>query len=123
MLRGCDLIGFVPTADADRARQFFVDVLGLEFVADDGFALVVRAASSTIRIVRMGSFTPLPNTILGWEVPELSATVERLTGAGVAFQRYPHLNQDALGIWTSPDGSQVAWFNDPDGNVLSLSRH
>ncbi|RXH57676.1 VOC family protein [Granulicella sibirica] len=123
MLSDHPLIGFIPTTDAERSKAFYVDVLKLKFVADDHFALVVATNSSTIRIVRMQEFTPAQGTILGWEVPDLPMEVASLTEAGITFERYGFLEHDALGIWTTPSGSKVAWFKDPDGNVLSLSQH
>jgi len=54
-------------------------------------------------------------------VPDISAVVRTLAGRGVQFARYDGLTQDDLGIWTTPGGDQVAWFNDPDGNTLSLT--
>lgn len=123
MLADNPLIGFIPTTDAARAHIFFVERLGLRFEYDDGFALVVSTAGSQIRIVRVGEFTPVPYTILGWEVPDLAGSVREIAASGVVFTRYPHVTQDELGIWTTPSGSQVAWFSDPDGNVLSLSQH
>ncbi len=123
MLNRCSLIGFIPTVDAPRARQFYVDTLKLEFVEDDQFALVVRANGSMIRIVRLDALTPAAYTTLGWEVPDIASAVKELTAAGVSLERYPYLEQDELGIWTTPSGSRVAWFRDPDGNVLSLSQH
>jgi hypothetical protein len=98
-------------------------VLHLDFDHDDGFAVVVRSKGTAIRIVRAGEFTPFPFTILGWEVPDIAKAVEELAGAGVPFARYSFLEQDASGIWSSPSGSKVAWFQDPDGNLLSLSQH
>lgn len=123
MLSQCSLVGFVPTTDADRARRFYVDVLKLEFVADDGFALVVKTDTSKIRIAKVEQFTPAPFTILGWEVTDIAAIVSELTATGVTFARFSFMQQDELGIWTSPTGAKVAWFNDPDGNVLSVSQH
>ena len=123
MLKSSPIIGFVPTTDAVRARSFYVDVLKLDFVSDDQFALVVRTQSSMIRIAKTEKFTPVPYTVLGWEVSSIEEKVQALTTAGVAFERYPYLPQDDLGIWTTPNGNKVAWFKDPDGNLLSLSQH
>jgi catechol 2,3-dioxygenase-like lactoylglutathione lyase family enzyme len=123
MLAGCALVGFVPTRDAERARRFYVETLGLTFESDDHFAVVVRAHDNAIRIVRMKDFTPAPYTVLGWEVPNIEKKVEELGEKGVAFLRFGGLPQNDAGIWTTPDGSKVAWFHDPDGNVLSLSQH
>jgi catechol 2,3-dioxygenase-like lactoylglutathione lyase family enzyme len=124
MLPQAELMSFIPTIDADRARKFYVDKLGLTFVSDDQFAVVIRSNTTDIRITRMEAFNPAPYTILGWKVPSISAAVQELTAAGVTFERYPFLEQDASGVWNAPDGAaKVAWFKDPDGNVLSLSEH
>jgi catechol 2,3-dioxygenase-like lactoylglutathione lyase family enzyme len=124
MLAHAELIAFIPTIDAARARKFYVDSLGLTFVSDDQFAITIRSGATDIRISRMEAFNPAPHTILGWKVPDISTAVQQFTAAGVAFERYPFLEQDANGIWSAPDGAaKVAWFKDPDGNVLSISQH
>jgi len=41
---------------------------------------------------------------------------------GVVFEKYSFV-EDPAGIWTAPSGDKVAWFKDPDGNVLSVSEH
>jgi predicted enzyme related to lactoylglutathione lyase len=122
MLSQCSLIGFIPSTDADRARNFYVDVLKLKFESEDQFALIVSANGNAIRVVRVKTFTPAPYTILGWEVADIVKEVTTLTEAGVEFARYPYLQQDDLAIWASPSGTRVAWLHDPDGNVLSLSQ-
>jgi catechol 2,3-dioxygenase-like lactoylglutathione lyase family enzyme len=126
MLPASPIIGFVPTNDGDRARAFYTEILGLTFVTDDGFALVFRSGSNMIRIARSGDFTPVQHTILGWEVADIVAEVAALNAKGVTFARYPFLpphQVDELGIWSTPTGDKVAWFQDPDGNTLSLSQH
>jgi catechol 2,3-dioxygenase-like lactoylglutathione lyase family enzyme len=126
MLDATPIIGFVPTLDAARSRAFYEDTLGLTFVADDGFALVFKSGGNMVRVVRVQEFTPPPYTILGWEAADIAAEVIALTAAGVVFARYPFLppeQVDERGIWTTPSGSKVAWFQDPDGNTLSLSQH
>jgi predicted enzyme related to lactoylglutathione lyase len=67
--------------------------------------------------------TPAKQTVLGWEVPDIEQAVHALVNAGVAMTRYPGMPQDDLGIWKAPGGAKVAWFSDPDGNVLSVSQH
>jgi catechol 2,3-dioxygenase-like lactoylglutathione lyase family enzyme len=126
MLLTSPIIGFIPTTDPTRARAFYEHTLGLTFITDDGFALVFSSGANMIRIARAGDFTPAPFTILGWQVADIVAEVTTLTAAGVTFARYPFLpadQVDALGIWTSPTTNKVAWFQDPDGNTLSLSQH
>ena len=123
MLSQCSLIGFIPTNDAARARQFYIETLGLRFVSEDQFATVVQAGGSNIRITNVGAFTPMPFTILGWKVEDIDTEVSALTTAGVVFARYSFLEQNEAGVWTAPSGDRVAWFQDPDGNTLSLSLH
>jgi hypothetical protein len=77
-------------------------------------------------------WTPPQFTVLGWEVNDIVAVVKYLASAGIEFQRYPWMkDQDEMGIWTSPSGpdvaavhagARVAWFKDPDGNVLSVAQ-
>jgi catechol 2,3-dioxygenase-like lactoylglutathione lyase family enzyme len=123
MLAASKLIGFVPTKDSRRSREFYEEKLGFQFVGDDEFALVMRAGESMIRIAKAGTFTPAPYTVMGWEVADIETMVKWLDGRGIAFEKYPFVQDRELGIWTTPNGDKVAWFKDPDGNVLSLSQH
>lgn len=122
MLGSINIVAFVPTKDAEKAKAFYVGVLGLRFVKDDGFALVLDANGIMIRVAK-AEFTPAPFTILGWQVADIEKMVAGLQAKGVHFERFGFLEQDALGIWTAPSGDKVAWFKDPDGNVLSVSEH
>ena len=121
MLTHSSFIGFVPVRDASIARAFYETTLGLRVVEETPFAVVVDANGTMIRITPVGDFPPQAFTIAGWKVSDITTTVEELTGRGVAFRRYEGMDQDALGIWTSPSGDRVAWFTDPDGNTLSLT--
>jgi catechol 2,3-dioxygenase-like lactoylglutathione lyase family enzyme len=123
MLDSAKLIAFVPIRDSQRARPFYEDVLGLRFIADDPFALVMDANGVTVRLAKTPGFTPARFTVLGWEVDAIERTVAALERKGVRFERFPGLPQDAQGIWTTPSGARVAWFKDPDGNILSVSQH
>ena len=122
MLNSNKLMAFLLTKDKSRAKAFYADTLDLTFVRDDGFALVFNANGTMLRISEMKDFTPQKGTTLGWEVEDLPTAVRELTKRGIQFERFG-MPQDELGIWTAPGGDQVAWFKDPDGNLLSLSRH
>ena len=121
-LSAYDVMAFVATADASRARPFYEDVLGLRLLADDPFALVFDAHGTTLRVAKVQQMHLAPYTVLGWIVPDIAGAVAELTGRGVAFERYPGLLHDDRGICTFPGGGQVAWFKDPDGNTLSLTQ-
>ncbi|HET8925488.1 MAG TPA: VOC family protein [Candidatus Acidoferrum sp.] len=123
MLASGKLVGFVPTKDYEQARAFYEGKLGFEFVGLDQYALVMRVGGHMIRIVKMPNFTPLQGTILGWEVEDIKAVVAWLMKSGVTPEKYPFVQNRQLGIWTTPNGDKVAWFKDPDGNVLSVSQH
>jgi catechol 2,3-dioxygenase-like lactoylglutathione lyase family enzyme len=124
MLGSINIVVFVPTRDSVKARAFYEGVLGLRFVKDDGFALVLDANGIMVRVAKVPPpFTPAPFTILGWQVTEIEKMVAGLEGKGVHFERFGFFEQDKLGIWTAPSGEKVAWFKDPDGNVLSVSQH
>lgn len=98
-------------------------MLGLRFVTDDGFALVLEANGVMVRAAKMKEFTPAQYTILGWQVSDIESVVGGLSKRGVHFEIFGFFKQDELGIWTAPTGDKVAWFKDPDGNILSVSQH
>lgn len=117
------VVTFLLTKNPEKSLGFYRDTLGLRFLRDDGFALVFDLQGTMLRIGKVPEFTPAQNTVLGWEVEDIGGAVGELAQKGVAFERYPNMWQDANGIATFPTGDKVAWFKDPDGNVLSLSQH
>ena len=117
------IVGFLATKDYTKARDFYEKVLGIEFVNQGPFALEFRSGGNMIRISKVEQFTPMPFTVLGWQVDNIQKIVQDLTKRGVTFERYSFLKQDDLGIWDAPEGARVAWFKDPDGNLLSVSQH
>lgn len=123
MLGLTNIVAFVPTRDAEKARAFYEGVLGLRFVKDDGFALVLDANGIMVRVAKMKDFTPAPFTVLGWQVSGIEEVVRALQKRWVHLEIFGFFKQDELGIWTAPTGDKVAWFKDPDGNILSVSQH
>lgn len=113
----------VHTADRARALPFWRDVLGLPLQSEDAFGAVFLIGQTQLRLSDVEGWSGHPHTILGFNVPDIVAEIDRLVAAGVEFQHYDGFGQDARGIWASPDGAvHVAWFLDPDGNNLSLSQ-
>ena len=115
------LKAFVSTTKPDVAKQFYQDVLELKLLSEDDFGLEFDANGTHLRISIVQQLTPQPFTVLGWEVRDISAAITSLNAKGILFERYAFLQQDPLGLWTSPKGRKVAWFKDPDGNILSYS--
>jgi catechol 2,3-dioxygenase-like lactoylglutathione lyase family enzyme len=121
MLASSTPIAFVATSDAAASQRFYRDVLGLELLGDEPFALVFRLHGSVLRVQKVERVAPQPYTVLGWQVRGLDDLLDRLTTKGLRCERYPGLEQDERGAWRAPSGARVAWFKDPDGNVLSLT--
>jgi catechol 2,3-dioxygenase-like lactoylglutathione lyase family enzyme len=119
---GTKAIAFTATARPSEARVFYRDTLGLSLIEDTPFALVFDAFGTMLRVQKAGAVDPHCYTSFGLEVPDIEAAVRGLAEAGVEMLRYPHFQQDALGVWTAPSGDRVCWFRDPDGNVISLSQ-
>ena len=115
----------IPTINKDEAKQFYETTLGLTFKSDDGFALVFDTGGIMLRVTPVQKFTPHEFSVLGWEVDDISASATDLSSRGVKFEVYdfPWMTQDEQGIWAAPDGTKVAWFKDPDGNLLSITQH
>ena len=123
MLAATKLMAFAPTRDAHKARQFYEDVLGLRVLSQDGFAVALDANGIMLRVtVVPAGFKPQPFTVLGWEVSDIAKAVSALKQKGVQFESYGLPTQNTEGIWTAPGGAQVAWFKDPDANILSLTQ-
>ena len=116
------VIAFVSTRDPARAKAFYRDVLGLHFVSEDPFAVVFDTGGTMLRVSIVQEMTPVMHTVLGWNVGDIAGAVMELERAGVKFERYDVLPQDELGIWTAPGGHRIAWFKDPDGNLLSITQ-
>jgi len=122
LLASADLIGFVPTSDLARARAFYVDTLGLRVIDEDPYALGLDANGIMLRVTAVPELRPAGYTVCGWRVDDIAAAIRDLGERGVGFARYDGMDQDELGVWTAPTGAKVAWFADPDGNVLSLTQ-
>jgi catechol 2,3-dioxygenase-like lactoylglutathione lyase family enzyme len=121
VLRNARPVAFLATADAARARSFYEGRLELRLLADEEFALVFELGATTLRIAKVAELTPQPFTVFGWVTEDVDAAVSALGARGITFERFGELEQDELAIWTAPSGARVAWFKDPDANLLSLS--
>ena len=123
MIGSADLVAFVPATDLQRAREFYAETLGLSVEDETPFALVLRSGGVMLRVTKGDGLRAQPFTVLGWSVVDIAETATALRGNGVESIRYDGMDQDDLGVWTTPDGSRVLWFTDPDGNTLSVTQH
>ena len=121
MIGRSTLTAFLATSNPKRSKAFYSRTLGLRLIEDDRFALLFDSAGVPLRIQKVDSVRPHPFTSLGWQVRNIRRVVTGLSKRGVVFERYPFLEQDDHGVWLAPSGTKVAWFKDPDGNLLSVS--
>jgi catechol 2,3-dioxygenase-like lactoylglutathione lyase family enzyme len=117
------MVGFLVTTNPDAARRFFTEVLGFRLISDDVYALAFDTPGALLRVGKAQQFTPAHGTVLGWETGDIRATVADLRSKGVVFERFPTMQADENAVFTFPNGDKVAWFRDPEGNLLSLSQH
>jgi len=114
-------MGFLLVTDPARAKAFYCDVLGLPLQHEDDYAVVVDAGGTPLRLAVVQHVPEPAGTNAGWLVDDVNAAAQRLAAAGVTFERFEGMDQDADGVWRPPGGGGVAWFRDPDGNRLSVS--
>ena len=122
MLAASDVIAFVAATDLARSRLFYEQTLGLRVTGENEFACVFDAHGTMLRVTAVPAVSPALYTVLGWRVTDIDAAARDLAARGVVFIRYDSMDQDSAGIWTTPAGDRVAWFPDPDGNILSLTQ-
>jgi len=123
MLTDPSIIAFLPTTNAEQSKQFYTNTLGLTLLSEDDYALEFLGNGVELRITIVDSFVPQPFTVLGFKIGDIATEVKALNIKGVRFERYTSLVQDDLGIWMAPSKAKIAWFKDPDGNLLSLTEY
>lgn len=121
MLSDKKLKAFVPTVNPAKAKGFYMNTLGLKLISENAYALEFNTNGTPLRITIVPELKPHPFTVLGWNVDDIASIIKSLAAKGVVFERYDFFEQDKLGIWVAPSGAKVAWFKDPDGNILSLT--
>ncbi|HMH24854.1 MAG TPA: VOC family protein [Puia sp.] len=123
MLSDKTIMAFIATTDAKKARPFYEEVLGLPVKRTDEYAIVFNSNGIELRMTIVRELHPVPYSVMSWIVPDIHGMIKGLTAKGVVFEKYTFFTQDDAGVWTAPDGTQVAWFKDPDGNLLSLTQY
>ena len=116
-------VALLITRDRKVSEAFYGELLGLRRMPGDDFAAVFDLDGVPLRLTEVPNHVASAHPVLGWQVPDIVATVQALAAKGLSMTIYEGMGQDALGIWTSPDGAaKVAFFADPDGNGLSLTQ-
>jgi catechol 2,3-dioxygenase-like lactoylglutathione lyase family enzyme len=120
MLASSVLQTIVWTSRIAEAERFYSDILALPLKGKSHGALIYDVGGSDLRVSPVPSTQPSAHTVLGFAVTNVRAIVELLAERGVRFERIAGFSHDSAGVLTTPDGAQVAWFRDPDGNLLSV---
>lgn len=117
------ITAFLPTIKPKSSKEFYGNILGLQLLSEDDYAMEFKGNGALLRITTVDTFIPHPFTVLGFKIQNIDSQIKSLVNKGVVFEKYNHFDQDELGIWTSPSKARVAWFKDPDGNVISLTEY
>ena len=120
MLTSSKLQSIILTSRIAEAETFYRDVLGLTLRTRSDGALVFDVGGSDLRVSPVPSTSRGEHTVMGFAVTDLDGAIAGLRARGVVFERFDGFAHDANGAVVSPDGARVAWFRDPDGNILSV---
>jgi catechol 2,3-dioxygenase-like lactoylglutathione lyase family enzyme len=121
MLRDYPMTPSLATADAERAKRWYAEKLGLEPAFEDSGYLGYRVGPGTFTVYETPTAGTAKSTAANLNVRDLAAEVARLRARGVAFEDYDFGDfKTTDGILLDPDGGAAAWFKDADGNILSL---
>lgn len=118
-----NIIGFIASSNLGASSEFYIDKLGLKLINSDEYALEFKTNNTILRIIKVKDVAKAEYTVLGWEVRDIISAVSELDKKGIEFIFYEGMSQDELGICTFPNGGKVAWFKDPDGNILSITQN
>jgi hypothetical protein len=113
---------YLYATDRERALGFYRDMFGLGVCDSDPFGDFLKLHNALLRLTVIPDHQPGQHPVFGWDVEDIVGSVTELRGRGVDFMVFDPSSQDDLGIWTAPDGGKLAFFADPDGNVLTLSQ-
>ncbi|WPG37427.1 VOC family protein [Variovorax sp. EBFNA2] len=122
MLGNIDAVANLAVKDMTVARRFYEDTLGLAQVDSEGDEVAVyRSGNTRVQVYRSSFAGTNQATAVSWQV---GADIERLVAAlqakGVRFEHYDMPETKREGDLHVADGMKMAWFKDPDGNILHL---
>jgi catechol 2,3-dioxygenase-like lactoylglutathione lyase family enzyme len=119
MFRDSQAYSGFSSNDIPKAKAFYGETLGLEVTEANGMLTLHLATGGRVLIYPKDNHEPATFTVLNFPVDDIDSTIDKLTGLGIEFERYPDTGQDERGIareWGPP----IAWFKDPAGNILSI---
>jgi catechol 2,3-dioxygenase-like lactoylglutathione lyase family enzyme len=119
MFRDSHAFSGFSTNDIPKAKEFYAQTLGLEVTEENGMLTLHLGGGGTVLIYPKDDHEAASFTVLNLPVDDIDSAVDRLTEAGVTFERYEGSGQDDRGIARAYP-PPIAWFKDPAGNILSV---
>ena len=123
MLSTAKLQTIILTSRMKDASAYYKDVLGLTLKSGSDGALLFDVGGGDLRVSPVPTTSPSEHTVAGFAVDDLDRVMECLREKGIAFEHFAGFPHDETGAVNTPDGSKVAWFRDPDGNLLSVVQY
>jgi catechol 2,3-dioxygenase-like lactoylglutathione lyase family enzyme len=124
MLENTDAAANLAVKNLAAARKFYEGTLGLKQVDAEGDELIVyRSGNSTINVYRSQYAGTNKATAVTWAVSDVEKVVRELKGKGVSFEHYEMPGMTLEGDIHVAGDMKVAWFKDPDGNILNVASH
>ena len=121
MLGDSQAVATIPVADCARAKAFYKDKLGLKLNEERPGSATYKSGDAIIFVYETDKAGTNKATAATWPVADVDAVVKELKSRGVAFERYDDLPGLAMQGDIHVGGEmKVAWFKDPDGNILSI---
>ena len=123
MLGNKDAAANIAVKNLEIAKKFYEDILGLTQVDAEGQELIVfKSGNSTINVYRSQYAGTNRATAVTWVVGgEMEGVVQQLKTKGVAFEHYDMPDMTREGDIHIAGTMKVAWFKDPDGNILNIA--
>ena len=120
MLKHSKAFSGFSSNEIEASKRFYGETLGLDVTEEMGGLGLHFAGGGEVFIYPKDDHEPATFTVLNFPVEDIDGAVDRLTEAGVAFERYDGFEQDEKGIARGDEGPAIAWFKDPAGNILSV---
>jgi catechol 2,3-dioxygenase-like lactoylglutathione lyase family enzyme len=122
MLAEQNAVAMIAVKDLGEARKFYENTLGLKSVgADCEDVVTYRSGATVVNVYRSDYAGTNKATSVSWDMgSEVETAAKKLKDKGVSFEHYDMPGMTVKGDVYIADGMKVAWFKDPDGNILSL---
>ena len=123
MLGDKDAAANIAVKNLERAKKFYEDTLGLTQIGSEvQEAITLKSGNSVINVYQSQYAGTNKATAVTWVVgQDVEAFVQQLKAKGIAFEHYDMPGVTRNGDVHVAEDMKVAWFKDPDGNILNIA--